>query len=87
MSTTVPGPAPEFLDRMQDAGEALLEATNQTTWLLVDLYAATLEAITAAQRQAADELDIPWLSDVVEAGLEVTEEWARAAAWARRQLS
>ena len=86
MSFIPAGPEPEWLARMQDTSDALLETTGQTARLVLDLYAATLDAIAAGQRQVAAEADVPWIADVVETQAGFTEGCARAAAWARQQL-
>ena len=86
MATIPFDPEPQWLARMQDTADAVLETTGQAARLALGLYAATLEAFATGQRQAANETDITWVSDLVEAGADVTEQWARAVAWALQQL-
>jgi hypothetical protein len=85
--TTIPsGQAPEALAKIQDLNEIMLEAGGRTAQLVLDLYAATLEAVAAGQEQAANETDAEWIAGLLEAQARFTRELARVAAWAQQQL-
>jgi hypothetical protein len=87
MWTTIPPtPAPETLSQIRDLTDSVSEATGRAGTLILDAYEAALESIAACQEQAARDIDVDWISTVLDAQAKLTRELARISGSAVRKL-
>jgi predicted transcriptional regulator len=82
----IPGFAPEPMSPLNDRQEDLLDAANRIATLVVELSETILDTIADGEERAARDIEVEWVSNLLEGHARAMRELARLTASARHQV-